>query len=61
MGTSSNPSTHRFIGDKEKAFLEQELGQWGNGKKRPPTPWRSILTSVPVIALIIDMVMKSGS
>lgn len=53
---TSNPSTHPFITDKEKAYLQQEIGQLERDKNASSPPWRAIFSSVPVIALIIDMV-----
>lgn len=55
---TSDPGTHPFITDKEKAYLQKEMGQLERSKDLPPTPWKAILTSRPVIALMIDMVSE---
>ncbi|CAH0564298.1 unnamed protein product [Brassicogethes aeneus] len=46
----SSPETHPFISDEEKEFLRKELGSVSNEKLA--TPWRAILTSVPLWALV---------
>lgn len=48
----SDPESHPFISDKEKDYLKQELGTLTRDKTLPPTPWRLILTSVPMMALV---------
>lgn len=48
----SDPESHPFITDKEKEYLKAELGQLERDKNTPPTPWRAILTSVPMMALV---------
>lgn len=48
----SNPESHPFISDEEKAFLKEELGSLERDKSLPPTPWRAIFTSGPMLALI---------
>ncbi|XP_039429753.1 putative inorganic phosphate cotransporter isoform X1 [Culex pipiens pallens] len=48
----SDPESHPFISDKEKAYLKQEMGVLSRDKTLPPTPWRHILTSVPMIGLV---------
>ncbi|KAG4078473.1 hypothetical protein HA402_009185 [Bradysia odoriphaga] len=48
----SDPESHPFITDKEKDFLKKELGQLERDKTLPPTPWKAILTSVPMMALV---------
>ncbi|KAJ6646401.1 putative inorganic phosphate cotransporter [Pseudolycoriella hygida] len=48
----SDPESHPFISDKEKDFLKKELGQLERDKTLPPTPWKAILTSVPMMALV---------
>lgn len=48
----SNPGSHPFISKEERQYLESELGQLKRTKNLPPTPWISILTSVPMIALV---------
>ncbi|XP_025837209.1 putative inorganic phosphate cotransporter isoform X2 [Agrilus planipennis] len=45
----SSPESHPYITDKEKNYLEKELGATTTTQN---TPWKQILTSVPVWALI---------
>ncbi|KAK5641112.1 hypothetical protein RI129_009659 [Pyrocoelia pectoralis] len=46
----SEPNSHPFISDEEKKFLEKELKDvW---QSRRSVPWKSILTSVPLWALV---------
>lgn len=52
----SDPESHPFISDKEKDYLKKELGQLERDKTLPPTPWRAILTSVPMMALVCAQV-----
>lgn len=46
----SDPESHPFISDKEKNFLRKELENVSSEKKA--IPWRGILTSVPLWALV---------
>jgi len=46
----NSPYTHPRISAAELEFWEREIGR-GDLAERPPTPWRKILTSVPVWAL----------
>lgn len=55
----SDPESHPFITDKEKTYLQKELGQLERDKNMPPTPWKAILTSVPMIALVFAQVIIS--
>lgn len=57
---SNNPNTHPFITDAEKNFLRKEMGQL-DLKESPPTPWKAILTSRPVLALMVDMVRSANN
>ncbi|GAB0095292.1 putative inorganic phosphate cotransporter [Sergentomyia squamirostris] len=52
----SNPESHPFISDEEKAYLKEELGTLERDKNLPPTPWRAIFTSGPMLALICAQV-----
>lgn len=52
---SSDPSSHPFISEEEKAFLQEELGQLKRDKSLPPVPWRKILCSVPVLAMNVAL------
>ncbi|XP_044252866.1 sialin-like [Tribolium madens] len=47
----SYPRTNPCLKPKEKEFLEQELNEVSEDK--PPTPWKGILTSLPVWALVL--------
>lgn len=49
----SDPSSHPYITQKEKDFLQKELGQLKRDENLPPTPWRLILTNAPMISLVI--------
>lgn len=51
----NSPSEHPFISDEEANYLHERLIQYKH-KKPPPTPWRHIMTSKPVWALIVVMV-----
>lgn len=51
-----NPEHHPFISDKEQAYLAEELKHLKRKKDLPPTPWKAILTSAPVWALIAAQV-----
>ncbi|XP_037042766.1 putative inorganic phosphate cotransporter [Bradysia coprophila] len=46
-----DPDSHPFVSDKEKEHLEREMGQIERDKNRA-VPWRHILSSPAVIALI---------
>lgn len=48
----SNPGSHPFIKDEEKEFLERELGVLKRDRNLPPVPWKAIITSAPMLALI---------
>lgn len=50
---TSNPIDHPFITEREKIFLQKELGQLERSKTQASAPWRSILTSWPVMALVV--------
>ncbi|XP_026823302.1 sialin-like isoform X1 [Rhopalosiphum maidis] len=49
----NDPNSHPFISDVERDYLKQSIGSLERKKDLPPTPWKSILTSWPVWALII--------
>ncbi|XP_053961369.1 putative inorganic phosphate cotransporter [Anastrepha ludens] len=48
----SDPTTHPFIKPSEKEYLTKHMGTIGRNKNLPPTPWKAILTSLPMWALI---------
>lgn len=52
----SNPASHPFIKDEEKQYLQEELGKLKRDEKMAPVPWKAILTSVPLLALICAQV-----
>ncbi|XP_076292549.1 putative inorganic phosphate cotransporter isoform X2 [Lasioglossum baleicum] len=47
----NDPNSHPFISEREKAFLKERMSAHTH-EKPPSVPWRHILTSVPVWALI---------
>ncbi|XP_037051081.1 putative inorganic phosphate cotransporter [Bradysia coprophila] len=51
---SKDPESNRFISEKEKAYLQQEIGTLRRDVDLPLAPYRAILTSVPVWAIIIS-------
>lgn len=52
----SDPASHPFISKEERDYLKAEMGQIKRNDDLPPTPWKSILTNVPVIALIVGQI-----
>lgn len=53
---ADNPSDHPFISVREQNYLQSELGQLKRDANLPPTPWKPMLTSLPMIALIFAQV-----
>ena len=51
-----DPESHPFISKKEELYLKNELGQLSRTKNQPRTPFKCILSSKPVISLIIAQV-----
>lgn len=49
----NSPNVHPFISDDEKAYLKREIGSLERNKNIKNVPWASILTSVPVFALLL--------
>uniref|UniRef100_A0A8D8VYQ6 Inorganic phosphate cotransporter n=1 Tax=Cacopsylla melanoneura TaxID=428564 RepID=A0A8D8VYQ6_9HEMI len=49
----NDPNSNPFISQEEKDFLEKEIGSLSRSTDLPPTPWHSIATSPPLIALAI--------
>ncbi|GJQ72217.1 hypothetical protein Trydic_g3308 [Trypoxylus dichotomus] len=47
----SDPESHPYISDEERDYLRKELNEIATGKARI-IPWRAILTSVPLWALV---------
>lgn len=54
----NDPGSHPFITEKECNYLKREMGQIKRNNDLPPTPWRSILTSVPVFAFTVALVIS---
>lgn len=51
----NNPDEHPFISDEEKRYINDSMNRPTHDPTQP-TPWRHILTSVPVWALIAGQV-----
>ncbi|KAL0099190.1 hypothetical protein PUN28_020042 [Cardiocondyla obscurior] len=51
----NNPSEHPFISEKEVKFLHERMNEHTHTKP-PPVPWRHLLSSTPVWALIAAQV-----
>lgn len=53
-----HPQKHPFIGDYEKQFLNNKTAEYLEAERSnlPPTPWRAILTNIPVLTLIVSAV-----
>lgn len=49
----NDPESHPYISEKEKNYLKRELGSLERDKTLPPTPWWLIITSAPMISLVI--------
>ncbi|KAK6624061.1 hypothetical protein RUM44_010919 [Polyplax serrata] len=49
-----DPESHPFISEIEENYLKQNLVQ--SNKKRPSPPWKAVVTSVPVWALILAQI-----
>ncbi|KAH8298054.1 hypothetical protein KR018_005265, partial [Drosophila ironensis] len=48
----SDPSSHPFIKPSEREYLIKEIGTINRNKDLPPTPWKAILTNLPMFALV---------
>ncbi|XP_030383667.1 putative inorganic phosphate cotransporter [Scaptodrosophila lebanonensis] len=48
----SDPSSHPFIKPTEREYLMKEIGNIDRHKNLPPTPWKAILTNLPMFALV---------
>ncbi|XP_071443262.1 putative inorganic phosphate cotransporter [Hetaerina americana] len=51
----SDPQSHPWISDEELKYLEKEMST-NKSDKNQPTPWKHILTSVPLWGLVIGQV-----
>ncbi|XP_048478558.1 putative inorganic phosphate cotransporter isoform X1 [Plutella xylostella] len=49
---AASPDDSRSISEEERTYIQNSLGQV-KGEKKVPTPWRSILTSLPFWALLV--------
>ncbi|ESO89906.1 hypothetical protein LOTGIDRAFT_164601 [Lottia gigantea] len=55
---SNSPEEHKFISEEEKKYIiANRVGI--TGKKKPKTPWKSVLTSRPVWAIIITQTCQT--
>ena len=55
-----SPATHPLISTAERQYWEKVIGAT-NLVARPPTPWRKLLTSVPVWALAVAFFVSNWS
>lgn len=51
---SKDPESNSFITEDEKNYLRKEIGVLERDTNLPPTPFKAILTSLPVWAVIIS-------
>lgn len=51
---SKDPESNKFITEEEKNYLKKEIGVLERDTNLPPTPFKAILTSLPVWAVIIS-------
>lgn len=49
---SDTPSTHKYISEEEKNYIEDQKGQTSNAPQAP-VPWRHLLTSLPFWAILV--------
>lgn len=48
----NDPISHPYIKPTEREYLAKEMGSAVRTEKLPPTPWKAILTSMPMFALV---------
>ena len=48
----NSPDDHPFISSAEKLYLQAEVTQLKRNRNHTATPWKQMLTSAPVLALI---------
>ncbi|XP_050432265.1 sialin-like isoform X2 [Adelges cooleyi] len=53
MVVYDDPESHPFISEEEREYLKQSIGNVEKIEDLAPTPWKRILTSWPVWALIV--------
>ncbi|CAG9798968.1 unnamed protein product [Chironomus riparius] len=51
---SKDPESNKFITEEEKNYLRKEIGILERDTNLPPTPFKAIITSLPVWAVIIS-------
>lgn len=51
---SKDPESNKFISDDEKNYLRKEIGVLERDTTLPSTPFKAILTSIPVWAIIVS-------
>ncbi|XP_012262476.2 putative inorganic phosphate cotransporter [Athalia rosae] len=51
----SDPDSHPFISEKERKYLKESTYEHAH-KKLPPAPWKPILKSAPVWALVVAQI-----
>lgn len=51
---SKDPESNQFITQKERNYLQREIGNLERDINLPSTPFKKILTSIPVWAIIIS-------
>ncbi|XP_023014196.2 putative inorganic phosphate cotransporter [Leptinotarsa decemlineata] len=56
---ADNPSKHKNISTEEKEYIESDLNSEDDDYSKIPTPWLSILTSVPFISILISHVVQN--
>ncbi|XP_014261738.1 sialin-like [Cimex lectularius] len=49
----NDPGSHPFISENEKEYLKMTIGRTERNKDLGGTPWKAILTSAPIWALVI--------
>ncbi|XP_055298962.1 putative inorganic phosphate cotransporter [Sitodiplosis mosellana] len=54
----NDPASHPFITKTELTYLELEMGQLKRHNNLPPTPWKEIFTSVPILVLIFAQITR---
>lgn len=52
----SDPNSHPFISKEEREYLEAEIGQLKRNDNLPSAPYLSIITSIPMIALVFAQI-----
>lgn len=52
----NDPESHPCISQKELDYLKTELGRLKRAENLPATPWKDIIGSPPMLAIIIAQV-----